>query len=197
MKRLFDIVFSITGIFILLPFFAIIGVFILSESKGSIFYKQLRVGKNSKDFYIYKFRTMVVGADKEGLLTIGNNDKRITKTGYFLRKYKIDELPQLFNVLLGTMRGVGPRPEVRKYVNGYTTEEKKILTIKPGITDYASIEYSNENELLANSTDPEKTYVHEIMPAKLKLNINYLKTQNMLTDVKIILKTLLKITSKV
>lgn len=194
-KRLFDILFSLVGIAILLPFFLIISLFIAIDSKGGIFYIQNRVGKQGVDFSLFKFRTMKTDADKKGLLTVGSKDSRITKIGYTLRKYKIDELPQLFNVLFGTMSFVGPRPEVRKYVNLYTADQQQILTVKPGITDYASLEYFNENELLAKSENPEETYIKEILPAKIELNKKYISNSGLTTDISIILKTFSKILS--
>lgn len=193
MKRVFDILFSSVGLILLFPFFILICLSIVLDSRGRIFYKQVRVGKNNKDFYLFKFRSMRTDADKKGLLTVGGRDSRITRVGYFIRKYKIDELPQLLNVFIGDMSLVGPRPEVRKYVDMYNTEQKKVLTVKPGITDYASIEYSNENELLGKAQDPEKVYIEEIMPAKLKLNLKYIAEQGVATDIKIILKTVAKI----
>lgn len=193
LKRLFDIFFSFIGLIILLPFFIIIALLIVIDSPGGIFYKQIRVGKGNTDFYLFKFRSMRTDSDKKGLLTVGGRDSRITRMGYFIRKYKIDELPQLINVLLGDMSLVGPRPEVRKYVEMYTVEQKKVLSVKPGITDYASIEYSNENELLGKAEDPEAVYIHEIMPAKLKLNLKYIAEQGLATDFKIIFRTIEKI----
>lgn len=151
---------------------------------------QKRVGKNGKDFSLLKFRTMRPDSDKKGLLTVGMRDSRITRTGYFLRKYKLDELPQLFNVLTGDMSLVGPRPEVRKYVDMYNEEQKKVLSVQPGITDYASIEYVNENEVLARSSNPEQTYINEIMPHKLELNLKYIREKGMATDLKIIIRTI-------
>ncbi len=192
-KRLFDILFSLIGLIILFPFFIIIALLIIIDSRGGIFYKQLRVGKNNKDFYLFKFRSMTTDADKLGLLTVGGKDNRITKIGYYIRKYKIDELPQLINVLIGNMSLVGPRPEVRKYVDLYNEEQKKVLLVKPGITDYASIEYSNENEILGKVENPEQIYINEIMPEKLRLNLKYISERGLLTDVKIILKTIKKI----
>lgn len=168
---------------------------IVVDSKGGAFYKQIRVGKNGVDFYLYKFRSMRTDSDKKGLLTVGGRDPRITRIGYFIRTYKIDELPQLLNVLKGDMSLVGPRPEVRRYVDLYTAEQRKVLSVKPGVTDYASIEYSKENELLGQAADPEKTYVEEVMPAKLKLNMQYIAEKSLLTDIKIILRTLKKIVS--
>jgi len=195
LKRLFDIFFSLIGLVILLPFFIIIGLIIIFDSKGGIFYKQVRVGKNGKDFGLYKFRSMKTDADKKGLLTVGGRDSRITNVGYSIRKYKLDELPQLINVFIGDMSLVGPRPEVRKYVDLYNLEQQQVLLVKAGITDYASIEYFNENELLGKSENPEKTYIDEIMPAKLKLNLKYINEYTTFTDIKIIFKTLLKIIS--
>jgi len=162
-------------------------------SKGGVFYIQQRVGKNGRDFSLYKFRTMHTGADKKGLLTVGARDSRITGIGYFLRKNKLDELPQLFNVLFGSMSLVGPRPEVRKYVEMYNEEQKRVLSVKPGITDYASIEYVNENEVLAKSSNPEQTYISEIMPHKLQLNLKYIREKSFATDLKIIFRTIGKI----
>ncbi|MBN2681607.1 MAG: sugar transferase [Bacteroidales bacterium] len=195
-KRLFDIFFSVLGIIILTPFLVIIAIIILADSRGGIFYLQTRVGKNNRDFRLMKFRTMRPNSDKKGLLTVGGRDSRITRTGYYLRKYKLDELPQLINVLKGEMSFVGPRPEVRKYVELYNQEQKKVLTVKPGITDYASIEYINENELLAKSNNPEKEYIENIMPAKLKINLIYIEKAGLNTDLKIIIKTILKILFK-
>ena len=193
LKRLFDIFFSVIGLIILLPFFIIITLLIVIDSPGGIFYKQIRVGKGNTDFYLFKFRSMRTDSDKKGLLTVGGRDSRITRMGYFIRKYKIDALPQLINVLLGDMSLVGPRPEVRKYVDMYNEEQKKVLSLKPGITDYASIEYSNENELLGKAEDPEAVYINEIMPAKLKLNLKYIAEQGIATDFKIIFRTIRKI----
>jgi lipopolysaccharide/colanic/teichoic acid biosynthesis glycosyltransferase len=186
-------VFALIGILILIPVFIIIGILILIDSRGGMLYKQRRVGKDNEDFFILKYRTMKVDSDKSGLLTVGARDSRITRVGFILRKYKLDELPQLFNVLVGDMSFVGPRPEVRKYVDMYNDEQKKVLNVKPGITDYASIEYSNENEVLARSTNSEQTYITEIMPHKLSLNLKYISEQSFLTDVKIIFGTFAKI----
>jgi lipopolysaccharide/colanic/teichoic acid biosynthesis glycosyltransferase len=166
---------------------------IIIDSKGGVFYKQVRVGKGGMDFYLFKFRSMRTDADKKGLLTVGGRDPRITRVGYYLRKYKLDELPQLLNVLFGDMSLVGPRPEVRKYVNMYNAEQQKVLQVQPGITDYASIEYSNENEILGKAADPEKAYIEEIMPAKLKLNLKYIEEKSLATDIKIIVRTIFKI----
>ena len=192
-KRGIDILFSLIGLICLFPFFIFISFFIFITSKGGVFFVQLRVGKNNKDFKLYKFRTMFLNSDNKGLLTVGNNDKRITKLGYYLRKNKLDELPQLINVLNGTMSIVGPRPEVRKYVNLYNSEQKSILDVKPGITDFASLMYYNENEILANSVNPEQTYINEIMPIKLELNKQYINEMSLFTDLKIIFKTFIKL----
>jgi lipopolysaccharide/colanic/teichoic acid biosynthesis glycosyltransferase len=195
LKRLFDIFFSLVGLLILFPFFIVIAALVGFSSKGGVFYLQNRVGRNGKDFKLFKFRTMYTNADKKGLLTVGGRDPRITSVGFFLRKFKLDELPQLLNVLFGSMSLVGPRPEVRKYVDLYTPEQKEILLVKPGITDYASLEYFDENELLAKSPDPESTYISEVMPAKLNLNRKYISEAGLITDVKIILKTIRRIFS--
>jgi lipopolysaccharide/colanic/teichoic acid biosynthesis glycosyltransferase len=190
MKRLFDILASFIGLIILSPFFILISVWILLDSRGGVFYRQTRVGKNNVDFRLWKFRSMRPDSDKKGLLTVGGRDPRITNSGYFLRKYKLDELPQLINVLVGDMSFVGPRPEVRKYVDLYSAEQRKVLNVRPGITDVASLEYFEENELLGKSTDPEKTYIEEIMPAKLKLNLQYIGKANLGTDLGMIFKTI-------
>ena len=190
-KRLFDIVFSFFGLLILLPLLLIIAIGIKLESKGAVFYKQIRVGRDNQDFKIFKFRTMFVGSDNKGLLTLGDNDNRVTKIGYYLRKYKLDELPQFINVLIGNMSFVGPRPEVRKYVDYYSEEDLQIFKIKPGITDYASIAFRNEAELLKAAADPEKFYIEDIMPKKIALNKKYLNNYSLIADIKIILKTIL------
>jgi lipopolysaccharide/colanic/teichoic acid biosynthesis glycosyltransferase len=196
MIRFFDLLFSLLGLVLLSPLLIIVYVFIIFESIGSGFYTQQRVGLNGIDFKLFKFRSMAVGSDKKGLITIGGNDARITKTGLFIRKFKIDELPQLFNVLIGDMSLVGPRPEVRKYVELYTKEQRKVLNVKPGITDYASIEYANENEILAKADDPDKMYIDEIMPAKIELNIKYIENKSLKEYFKIIFLTFYKIVSK-
>ena len=195
LKRGFDVVSSLIGIILLFPVLLILWICIQLESSGGGFYRQIRVGKNGVDFRLWKFRTMQTGADKKGLLTIGGRDSRVTRIGFYLRKYKLDELPQLINVIVGDMSIVGPRPEVRKYVELYSQDQRKVLSVKPGITDYASIEYSNENELLAQSENPEKTYIEEVLPAKLELNQKYLNEQGFLTDLKIIFQTIGKIVS--
>lgn len=196
MTRFFDIVFSFLGILLLSPLFLIVYFLIIIESKGSGFYMQNRVGVFGNDFKLYKFRSMAIGSDKKGLITIGGNDSRITRMGLITRKYKIDELPQLFNVFIGDMSLVGPRPEVRKYVDLYNPEQLGILSVRPGITDYASIEYSNENEILGSVSDPDKVYIQEIMPAKIQLNMKYIQNKNLREYFKIIFLTFYKIIKK-
>ncbi|HML86738.1 MAG TPA: sugar transferase, partial [Bacteroidales bacterium] len=181
-KRLFDIFFSLVFILLFSPLFLIIMIFIVIESQGGAFYRQVRVGKSNRDFKIFKFRTMRVGAEKGGLLTVGGRDPRVTRVGYYLRRYKLDELPQLFNVLLNDMSFVGPRPEVRRYVEMYNDEQKRVLLVKPGITDPASISYIDENEILSKADDPEATYIKEVMPAKLAINLAYLNRRSFFTD---------------
>ena len=193
LKRIFDFILALIGILFLLPVFILISVIIKVDSSEPIFYKQIRVGKNNKDFKLFKFRTMASGSDKQGLITVGNNDSRITKPGAFLRKYKLDELPQLINVLIGDMSLVGPRPEVRKYVSLYTEKQLNVLSVKPGITDIASIRFSNENELLKGQNEPEKFYIETIMPEKLKLNLEYINKMNFFYDLKLIFLTIQKI----
>jgi lipopolysaccharide/colanic/teichoic acid biosynthesis glycosyltransferase len=190
MIRFLDILFSLIGLIILSPFFILISVLILLDFDGPAFYRQPRVGKNGVDFLIYKFRTMRSGSDARGLLTVGGRDPRVTPTGYFLRKYKIDELPQLFNVLKGEMSIAGPRPEVRKYVRLYNQEQLKILEIRPGITDFASIKYKSENEILAKYPDPEKAYVEIIMPEKISLNMVFVNDHSLKNYFRIIFSTL-------
>ncbi|MFZ1320746.1 MAG: sugar transferase [Ignavibacteria bacterium] len=189
-KRLFDIIFSIAGLVFLAPLLILITVIIKADSKGPVFYIQKRVGKGNKDFSLFKFRSMRIDSDRSGLLTVGNKDPRITSSGYYLRKYKLDEIPQLYNVLKGEMSFVGPRPEVRKYVEMYNEEQMKVLQVKPGITDLASIKYRNENELLADSDDPEGLYTKEIMPDKLKINLEYISDRSLFKDIRIIIQTL-------
>jgi lipopolysaccharide/colanic/teichoic acid biosynthesis glycosyltransferase len=196
LKRLFDVLLSVCAIMFLSPFLIIISAIIFVSDGLPIFYCQIRVGRGNKDFKLFKFRTMRRNADKLGLLTVGGRDQRITRVGYFLRRYKLDELPQLFNVLFGSMSVVGPRPEVRKYVDLYNSEQLLVLLVKPGLSDYASLAYFSESELLGKSQDPEKTYVSEIMPAKLELNKKYILEAGLITDVKIIIKTLSRIFKK-
>ena len=192
LKRIFDITLSLFGLIILLPFMLIIAILIKFDSKGTVFFKQIRITKGGKEFKIFKYRTMRVGSDKYSQITVGK-DGRITKIGSFLRKYKLDEIPQLINVLIGDMSLVGPRPEVPKYVALYTDEQKEILKVKAGITDYASIEFSDENDLLASEEDPEKEYIEKIIPKKIELNKKYLSEISVLTDIRIILLTIKKI----
>ncbi|CAN2326666.1 Bacterial sugar transferase [Fusobacterium sp. oral taxon C10] len=192
LKRIFDIILSLFGLIILLPFMLIIAVFIKFDSKGPVFFRQVRVTKGGKEFKIFKYRTMKVGSNKYSQITVGK-DGRITKIGSFLRKYKLDEIPQLINVFIGDMSLVGPRPEVPKYVALYTDEQKEILRVRAGITDYASIEFSDENNLLALEEDSEKAYIEKIMPKKIELNKKYLSEISILTDIKIILLTIKKI----
>lgn len=192
MKRLFDIIVSSLILIVFLPFGIVFSLLILLESKGGVFYRQQRVGRYGKDFGLLKFRTMRPDSDKLGQLTVGMKDPRITRIGYFLRKYKIDEFPQFLNVIRGEMSIVGPRPEVREYVDLYTANQKRILDVKPGITDYASLEYFDENRVLGEAENPKETYIHEIMPAKLALNEKYLSNPTVGHDIKIMWKTFLK-----
>lgn len=192
-KRIFDLFFSGLGIVILSPVLLIIYLLVLTTSKGGGLYLQERIGRHGVPFKIKKFRTMYVGSDRKGLLTVGKRDPRVTPVGYYLRKTKLDELPQLLNVFLGDMSLVGPRPEVAKYVALYSVEDRMVLEVKPGITDYASIEFRDENQLLNEAKDPEQAYIHDIMPRKLALNKQYIERQSLAVDFGIILKTLLKI----
>lgn len=196
MKRAFDTIVSLFILICFLPFGIILAFWISLESKGGIFYRQQRIGLNGNPFYILKFRTMRKNADQFGKLTVGMRDARITRAGYLLRKFKLDEFPQFINVLKGEMSIVGPRPEVQEYVNLYTVEQQKILNVKPGITDYASIEFFNENELLGNSEDPNKTYIEIIMPAKLEMNKKYLDNPSLRQDMKIIWQTFTRIINR-
>ncbi|WOF88947.1 sugar transferase [Segatella copri] len=189
MIRFFDIIFSIIGLVILSPLFIVLYLLIRIESKGGGFYSQERIGKNGKPFKLYKFRSMRIGSDKKGLITIGEKDNRITKTGFILRKYKLDELPQLWNVFIGDMSLVGPRPEVKKYTDLYTEEQKQVLQVRPGITDWASIKYVDENKILGESKDPDEAYVNLIMPNKIKLNMVYIQHQTLGEYFKIIFTT--------
>ncbi|MBQ7550746.1 MAG: sugar transferase [Bacteroidales bacterium] len=196
MKRLLDIIICFIASLLLAPVWIILPLLIVIDSTGNPFYVQKRVGKDNKDFNLLKFRTMYAGTDKKGLLTVGDNDRRITRIGYFLRKYKLDELPQLFNIIKGDMSIVGPRPEVRKYVQLYNEHQRNVLKVRPGLTDYASIEYIAESELLAQSDDPEYTYIQDIMPKKIELNLKYIENQSLRLDFELIVKTLLKIIGK-
>jgi len=189
--RLLDIVFASFGIVVFSPFYIIISIWIKLTSKGHVLYNQVRVGLHGKDFRVHKFRSMYLDADKRGFLTVGGRDPRVTPVGYYLRKFKLDELPQLFNVLKGEMSFVGPRPEVRKYVDLYTPEQRKVLSVLPGITDYASITYRNENDLLAASSNPEELYIKEIMPHKIALNNQYINNRTVSNYFSLILKTVI------
>ena len=189
--RLSDFVFSFICLVVMLPILLLVAIAIKLTSKGPVFFNQVRVGKNGTDFTLLKFRTMQVNADNKGLLTVGGRDARITPLGYYLRKFKIDELPQIINVLKGEMSIVGPRPEVRRYVDLYNQEQRKVLKVLPGITDYASIAYRNENELLAGAADPEYLYIHEIMPRKIELNATFITNRNLKEYFNIIFKTVI------
>lgn len=193
MKRIFDVFFSLIILILFFPFGFIIALAIVFESKGGVFYLQKRVGQNGNEFTLFKFRSMYKDSDLRGKLTIGMNDSRITKVGLFIRKYKLDEFPQFINVFVGNMSIVGPRPEVAEYVYLYNEEQRKVLKMKPGITDYASLVYFKENELLSKSSNPKKTYIEEIMPDKLRINLEYINNHSLLEDFKIILKTFSKI----
>jgi lipopolysaccharide/colanic/teichoic acid biosynthesis glycosyltransferase len=196
MQKYIDFIFALIVLLIFSPFILLIVIVIRLESKGNVFYVQERVGQSGKPFRLFKFRTMSINSDKQGLLTVGMKDNRITKSGYYLRKYKLDEIPQFFNVLKGDMSIVGPRPEVQKYVNYYTQEQQLILQLKPGITDYASIEFVKENEILEKAENPEKTYIEEIMPRKIELNKKYLQDPSVLNYFRIIFLTILSIFNK-
>ena len=189
MKRLFDITASGLGLLVLSPLFLILAVWIKLDSPGPVFYRQVRVGRGNKDFRLFKFRSMRVGSDKKGLITVGGHDPRVTRSGYWIRKYKLDELPQLINVFIGDMSLVGPRPEVRKYVDLYTPEQLHVLDVRPGITDMASIRYRNENELLEQAADPEQYYRDVVMQDKLRINLEYVADHSFIKDLKIIFMT--------
>ena len=189
MKRLFDIVASGLGLIVLSPLFLMLAIWIKLDSKGPVFYRQVRVGYKNKDFRIFKFRSMRVGADKGSLVTIGGRDPRVTKSGYWIRKFKLDELPQLINVFIGDMSLVGPRPEVRHYVDYWTPEQMHVLDVRPGITDPASIKFRNENELMEKAEDPEKFYIEVIMQEKIKLYLEYVEKHNFFYDLGLIFKT--------
>jgi lipopolysaccharide/colanic/teichoic acid biosynthesis glycosyltransferase len=191
MLRFLDVLFSFLGLIVLSPLLILLCLWVKFDSAGPIFYIQKRVGLNGKDFNLFKFRSMRVNADKLGLLTVGGRDPRITNSGFYIRKYKLDELPQLFNVLVGDMSLVGPRPEVRKYVDSYNQEQLKVLSVRPGITDEASIAFRNENEILALSKDPEQTYINEIMPDKIELNQKFISNPSLSNYFRIIIKTII------
>lgn len=196
MKRIFDIVASGIGLILLSPLFVILAIWIKCDSIGPVFYKQVRVGRNNMDFQLFKFRSMRVGSDKKGLITVGGHDPRITRSGYYIRKYKLDEFPQLINVFKGDMSLVGPGPEVRKYVDMYTEEQMHVLDVRPGITDLASIRYRNENELLERVNDPDKYYVEVIMPDKLRINLEYVARHSFTFDIRLIFQTFRAIVSE-
>lgn len=196
MKRLFDIFASGLGLLFLSPLFLVMAIWIKLDSPGPVFYRQVRVGRGNKDFRIFKFRSMKVGADKLGLITVGGHDPRITRSGYFIRKYKLDEFPQLINVFIGDMSLVGPRPEVRKYVDMYTPEQKHVLDVRPGVTSLASIRYRNENELLDKAEDPDQFYIDVIMQDKLAIDLEYVQNASFWYDIKLIFMTFWEIVSK-
>jgi putative glycosyltransferase len=196
LKRLFDIVASGVGLLVLSPLFAILAVWIKADSRGPVFYRQTRVGRNNKDFRLYKFRSMRPDSDKLGLITVGGRDPRVTRSGYYIRKYKLDELPQLINVFVGDMSLVGPRPEVRKYVDMYTAEQLHVLDVRPGITSLASIRYRNENDVLAASDDPERCYIERVMPDKLEIDLEYVARAGLWSDIKLIFTTFKEIIVK-
>jgi lipopolysaccharide/colanic/teichoic acid biosynthesis glycosyltransferase len=195
MIRILDFLLSFVGLILLFPFFILIALFIKLTSNGPVLYKQSRVGLNGVDFNVIKFRTMRINSDKLGLITVGGRDPRITSVGFLLRKYKLDELPQLLNVLIGEMSLVGPRPEVKRYVDLYTLEQRKVLLIRPGITDWASINYRDENEILGDSSDPEKDYIEKVMPDKLNYNLVYIENYGSFEYFKIIFTTIWRIVS--
>ncbi|KJD36044.1 glycosyl transferase [Tamlana sedimentorum] len=192
-KRCFDIFFSITGLLILFPLLICIAILVKFDSKGSVFFKQTRIGKNNKKFTLFKYRTMFISSKTSSNLTIGNNDARITNLGYYLRKHKLDELPQLFNILKGDMSFVGPRPEIPYFVKKYKPEYLEVLNVKPGLTGLASLKYKNEDELLKNTQNPETVYLNTILPDKIKLNKTYINSQSLALDIKILIKTIFSI----
>jgi lipopolysaccharide/colanic/teichoic acid biosynthesis glycosyltransferase len=192
-KRLFDLFFSGFGLIVIAPVLGVLALLVWLEDRGPVFYRQIRVGLHGKPFRIWKFRSMVLNADRQGLpLTVGR-DPRITRVGSVLRQTKLDEIPQLLNVLVGEMSFVGPRPEVQKYVDLYSLEQRQVLELIPGITDLASIKYRAESELLAASSAPEQTYIDEIMPAKIRLNLEYAQGSHVISDVLVILRTLVRV----
>ena len=193
MKRLFDVVASGVGLLLLSPLFLLVAIWIKLDSPGPVFYRQVRVGRYNRDFRIFKFRSMRVGADKGSLVTIGGRDPRVTRSGYFIRKFKVDELPQLINVFIGDMSLVGPRPEVRHYVDYWTKEQLRVLDVRPGITDPASIKFRNENELLEKAEDAEKYYIEVIMQEKLRLYLEYVENHSFWYDIKLIFQTFVAI----
>ena len=196
MKRTFDMIASGLGLIVLSPLFLILAVWIKLDSKGPVFYRQVRVGRHNKDFRIFKFRSMRVGADKGSLVTIGGRDPRVTRSGYWIRKFKLDELPQLINVFIGDMSLVGPRPEVRHYVDYWTPEQMHVLDVRPGITDPASIKFRNENELMEKAENPEKYYIEVIMQEKIKRYLEYVEKHSFLYDIGLIFQTFWVIVSE-
>lgn len=196
MKRLFDIVASGLGLIALSPLFAVLAIWIKADSKGPVFYRQMRVGKDNKDFRLFKFRSMRPDSDRLGLITVGGHDPRVTRSGYYIRKYKLDEFPQLINIFRGEMSLVGPRPEVRKYVDMYTPEQMRVLSVRPGITSLASIRYRNENEILAAASDPDRCYIEQVMPDKLAIDLEYVERANLWNDIKLIFSTFKEIIVK-
>lgn len=196
MKRLFDIIASGLGLIVLSPLFVILAIWIKTDSKGPVFYRQTRVGRGNKDFRLYKFRSMRPDSDKLGLITVGGRDPRVTRSGYYIRKYKLDEFPQLINVFIGDMSLVGPRPEVRKYVDMYTTEQMRVLSVRPGITSLASIRYRNENDILAATDDPDRCYIDKVMPDKLAIDLEYVDRATLWNDIKLIFSTFREIIVK-
>lgn len=189
MKRLFDIAFSLVSIILLIPVWIVVSLMIVIDSRGGIFFRQLRVGRNRKPFTILKFRTMYVRKNDDRQITVGKRDPRVTSTGQLLRRTKLDELPQLFNILAGDMSFVGPRPEVPKYVDRYNEEQLKTLNVRPGLVDYASLEYFDESEILGRADDPEREYIEVVMPAKLALSLKYMENRSFSEDLKILFRT--------
>ena len=189
MKRIFDIVASGFGLLVMSPVFLILAIWIKLDSKGPVFYRQVRVGRKNRDFRIFKFRSMRVGADKMGLITVGGHDPRVTRSGYFIRKYKLDEFPQLINVFIGDMSLVGPRPEVRKYVDLYTSEQMQVIDVRPGVTSLASIRYRNENELLEKVEDSDQYYINVVMQDKLAIDLEYIRNVSFGYDIRLVFQT--------
>ena len=196
MKRLFDILASGLGLVVLSPLFAVLAVWIKADSRGPVFYRQTRVGRDNKDFRLFKFRSMRPDSDKLGLITVGGHDPRVTRSGYYIRKYTLDELPQLINVFKGDMSLVGPRPEVRKYVDMYTPAQMRVLSVRPGITSLASIRYRNENDILAVADDPDRCYVEKVMPDKLAIDLEYVGRATLWNDIRLIFSTFKEIIAK-
>lgn len=196
MKRAFDIISSGLGLIVLSPLFIILAIWIKADSKGPVFYRQTRVGRGNRDFRLFKFRSMRPDSDKLGLITVGGRDPRVTRSGYFIRKYKLDELPQLINVFKGDMSLVGPRPEVRKYVDMYTPQQMRVLSVRPGITSLASIRYRNENDILAAAPDPDRCYIEQVMPDKLAIDLQYVDKATFVNDIKLIFSTFKEIITK-